>query len=61
MFLLLGFTVMLNSVFGFLIMLLYVPLILARIPFEEAMLKEAYCQQYADHERRTKKLIPLLY
>jgi len=60
-FLLLGFTLMLNSLLGFLVMLLYVPLILIRIPFEEAMLKEAYGQRYSDYVKRTKKLVPLLY
>jgi len=59
--LLLGFTLMLNSFLGFLIMLLYVPLILIRIPFEEKMMKEAFGQQYIDYVKRTKKLIPLLY
>ena len=61
MFLLLGFALMLNSFLGFLIMLLYVPLILIRIPFEEKMLKEAFGQQYIDYMKRTKKLISLLY
>lgn len=35
MFILLGFALMLNSFFGFLVMLLFVPLILMRIPFEK--------------------------
>lgn len=61
MFLLLGFTLLLNSLLGFLIMLIFVPLILIRIPFEEGMLSEAYGQQYSDYVKRTKKLIPLLY
>ena len=61
MLLLLGFTLMLNSLLGFLVMLLFVPLILIRIPFEEAMLKEACSQQYNDYIKQTKKLIPLLY
>ncbi len=61
MLLLLGFTLMLNSIFGFIVMLLFVPLILIRIPFEEAMLKEAFGQQYSDYMEQTKKLIPLLY
>jgi protein-S-isoprenylcysteine O-methyltransferase Ste14 len=61
MLLLLGFTLILNSFLGFLIMLLYVPLILIRIPYEEKMLKEAFGQQYIDYMKRTKKLIPLLY
>ena len=61
MLLLLGFTLMLNSLLGFLVMLLFVPLILIRIPFEEAMLKEARGQQYNDYIKQTKKLIPLLY
>ena len=61
MLLLLGFTLMLNSLLGFLVMLLFVPLILIRIPFEEAMLKEACGQRYNDYIKQTKKLIPLLY
>jgi protein-S-isoprenylcysteine O-methyltransferase Ste14 len=61
MFLLLGFTLMLNSFLGFLIMLIYIPLILIRIPFEEKMLKDAFGQRYVDYMKRTKKLIPFLY
>ncbi len=58
--LLLGFTLMLNSLPGFAIMLLFIPLILLRIPFEEAMLRETY-PQYNDYIKQTKKLIPRLY
>ncbi len=58
--LLLGFTAMLNSIVGFLVMFLFIPLILVRIPFEEAMLREG-CSQYDAYAKQTKKLIPHLY
>ncbi len=61
MLLLLGFTAMLNSLAGFLVMFVFVPLILVRIPFEEAMLKEACGQPYNDYAKQTKKLIPHIY
>jgi len=57
----LGFTLLLNSVLGFFVMLLLVLLILIRIPFEERMLIRAFCQQYIEYMKRTKKLIPFLY
>ena len=61
MLLLPGFTLMLNSLLGFFIMLLYVPLMLIRIPFEEEMLKNAFGQKYIEYMKHTKKLIPFLY
>ena len=56
-----GFTLLLNSVIGFIVMLLLIVLILIRLPFEEKMLLRAFGQQYVEYMKRTKKLIPFLY
>jgi protein-S-isoprenylcysteine O-methyltransferase Ste14 len=57
----LGFTLLLNSILGFLVMFVGVILVLIRIPFEEKMLINAFGQQYIDYMKRTKKLIPYIY
>lgn len=57
----LGFTLLLNSILGFIVMLPSVILVLIRITFEEKMLIRAFGQQYIDFMKRTKKLIPYVY
>ncbi|MEE9458540.1 MAG: isoprenylcysteine carboxylmethyltransferase family protein [Candidatus Bathyarchaeia archaeon] len=57
----LGLTLLLNSILGFIVMLLLVILILIRIPFEERMLINAFGQHYIEYVKRTKKLIPYVY
>ncbi len=57
----LGFTLLLNSIHGFIVMLPSVILVLIRIKFEEKMLIRAFGQQYIDFMKRTKKLIPYVY
>ena len=57
----LGVTLLLNSIFGFIVMLLSVILILIRIPFEEKMLINVFGHRYTDYIKRTKKLIPHVY
>ncbi len=57
----LGFTLLLNSILGFTVMLLGVILVLIRIPFEEKMLINRFGQRYIDYMKRTKKLIPHIY
>lgn len=61
MLLLPGFALLLNSPLGFIIMLLYIPLILVRIPFEEKMLRNAFGEKYIEYAKQTKRLVPLLY
>jgi protein-S-isoprenylcysteine O-methyltransferase Ste14 len=61
MLLLPGLALFLNSCLGFFVMLLYFPLILIRIPFEEEILKNAFGQEYIDYMNRTKKLVSFLY
>ncbi len=51
----------LSSVYGFLVMLLLIPLFLYRIGIEETMLLEKFGCEYHDYMRKTKKLIPFLY
>jgi len=58
---LLGFTLLLNSILGFIVMLPLVILILIRIPFEERMLINAFGQYYVEYVKRSKKLIPYVY
>lgn len=60
-FLFLGLTLLLNSIPGFLVMLLSVILLLIRIPFEEKMLISRFSKQYIEYMNRTKKLIPYVY
>lgn len=57
----LGFTLLLNSLLGFVAMLPLVILVLIRITFEENMLINTFGQQYIEYVKRTKKLIPYVY
>lgn len=42
-------------------MLLVVPLLLVRIPYEEEMLIETFGRQYVEYMKRSKNLIPFVY
>ncbi len=57
----LGITLFFSSFFGFLIMLLLIPLFLYRISIEEQMLKAKFGKDYTEYCRKTKKLIPYIY
>ncbi len=50
-----------SSLYGFLIMLLIVPLFLHRIEIEEKMMIEKFGSEYLEYMKRTKKLIPFIY
>ncbi len=57
----LGFTLILSSLYGFVIVLvggLFLPF---RIEIEEKMLLEEFGQEYEEYKKRTKKLIPYIY
>jgi protein-S-isoprenylcysteine O-methyltransferase Ste14 len=49
------------SLYGFLVMLLLVPVVLNRIRMEEGLLTEAFGDEYRKYSRRTKKLISFIY
>ena len=51
----------LSSLYGFLMMLVIVPLFLYRIGIEEKMLIEKFGSEYMEYMKRTKKLIPFIY
>jgi protein-S-isoprenylcysteine O-methyltransferase Ste14 len=50
-----------SSVYGFLVMLLIIPLFLYRIKIEEKMLVEKFGSEYIQYMKRTKRLIPFIY
>ncbi len=51
----------LTSLYGFIIMLLLVPMLVRRIGIEEKALVSEFGEEYLEYARRTKKLIPYLY
>ena len=56
-----GIPLLLNSLLGFLLMQLLVPLLLRRIRIEERILIEEFGDEYSEYMRTTKKLIPFIY
>ncbi len=57
----LGVPLIFSSIYGFLIMLLLIPLIFYRIKIEENMLLKEFGDEYQKYIKQTKKLIPYLY
>jgi protein-S-isoprenylcysteine O-methyltransferase Ste14 len=53
--------VILGSIFGFVIMLLLIPMILLRIRIEEKVLHSKFGEEYDEYASRTKKLVPCVY
>jgi protein-S-isoprenylcysteine O-methyltransferase Ste14 len=51
----------LGSLFGFVIMLVLIPMLLRRIEYEEKVLSARFGQEYEEYASRTKKLIPRIY
>ena len=49
------------SAYGFIIMLVSVPMLINRIGFEEKALFSEFGQAYTEYARRTKRLIPFIY
>ncbi len=56
-----GLPVYTASLYGFLIMLLLIPLILNRIRLEEKLLTEEFQDAFGKYKESTKKLIPFIY
>ena len=50
-----------SSLAGLALAAIVVPLVLWRIRGEEAMLVAGFGQAYRDYQRRTKRLIPVVY
>ena len=50
-----------NSLYGFVIMLVPIPMLFYRIRFEEKVLVSRFGQEYLEYARKTKKLIPYVY
>ncbi len=58
---LLGWALVFRSAIGVLVSLLLIPLLVARMNSEEALLESEFGRQYADYRRRTWRLLPFLY
>ena len=56
-----GLPVYAASLYGFLAMLVLIPILLFRIKMEETMLAEHFGDEYEAYRNTTKKLIPFLY
>ncbi|MFX0207127.1 MAG: methyltransferase family protein [Candidatus Hodarchaeota archaeon] len=56
-----GIPLIFTSFYGFLIMLILIPLTLYRIRIEEKMLIEKFGDEYKEYMTRTKKIIPFIY
>jgi protein-S-isoprenylcysteine O-methyltransferase Ste14 len=50
-----------NSLYGFVIMLVTIPILLYRIRVEEKILVSRFGQEYLEYTHKTKKLIPYIY
>lgn len=57
----LGMGLAMSSLAGLALAAIVVPLVLWRIRGEEAMLVAGFGQAYRDYQRRTKRLIPVVY
>jgi len=57
----LGVPMIFSSLYGFIMMLAFIPLFLYRTRIEEGMLIERFGEEYKEYMRRTKKIIPLIY
>ncbi|MBW7988797.1 MAG: isoprenylcysteine carboxylmethyltransferase family protein [Planctomycetes bacterium] len=56
-----GIPVYTSSLYGFLVMLILIPIILNRIRLEEKLLSEEFGDAYLKYKEATKKLIPFIY
>lgn len=56
-----GIPLLFSSLYGFVIMLGFIPCLLFRIRIEESMLIEEFGDEYREYIKKTKKLIPLVY
>jgi len=56
-----GIPLVFSSLYGFLLTLVFTPLILYRIRIEEKILIEKFGDKYREYMKKTKKLIPYIY
>jgi protein-S-isoprenylcysteine O-methyltransferase Ste14 len=56
-----GIPLLFSSLYGFVIMLCFIPCLLYRIGIEESMLIEEFGDEYREYMKKTKKLFPLVY
>jgi len=56
-----GWALVFRSALGVLVSLLFLPLLVARMNAEEALLESEFGERYADYRRRTWRLLPFLY
>ncbi len=57
----LGLSLLIQSAAFFGVFVVYVVLILRLVPAEEAELEKAYGAEYAEYERKTRRLVPAIY
>jgi protein-S-isoprenylcysteine O-methyltransferase Ste14 len=57
----LSIPVIFGSLYGFIVMLVLVPMLIHRIGVEERVLVTKFGQEYIDYTQKTKKLIPCFY
>jgi protein-S-isoprenylcysteine O-methyltransferase Ste14 len=57
----LSIPMILGSLYGFILMLVPIPMLLYRIRIEEKTLVSRFGQEYLDYASKTKKLIPYIY
>lgn len=55
-----GIPLAVSSLYGFLVMLALIPCYLYRIHYEENMLLEKFGNEYREHMKKTKKMLPFL-
>ena len=58
---LMGLPLCISSLYGFLVMLLVIPLFLNRIRIEEGLLLEEFGEEYGEYRKRVPKLVPFVY
>jgi protein-S-isoprenylcysteine O-methyltransferase Ste14 len=56
-----GLPVFVASLYGFVTMLVLIPIILNRVRIEERLLTEEFQEAYQEYKESTKKLIPFIY
>lgn len=56
-----GIPLLFSNLYGFVIILGFIPCLLSRIRIEESMLIEEFRDEYREYMKKAKKLIPLVY
>jgi protein-S-isoprenylcysteine O-methyltransferase Ste14 len=57
----LSIPLILGSLYGFIIMLILIPMLLRRIEYEEKVLSAKFGPEYEEYAHRTRKLVPFIY